>query len=604
MNTVSFFHKNNRGSSLFVVFGIISVLFILGVSFLYMTRQQIAVIRKTESRLRARYLAESGVEKAIHKLKQEFLNELVYSEKDKNNELSFEINNSLYDLIEITRAENYQRVMTFREDELEENGKVTVLIEAIEVSSNEFSTFIDYQEKIPANLKVHQKPRNAKDISSLEPLGGISARLRFTSCGEWGSVKNCIELVKTLQVTDITPPAPDHTLFIHSTKKEKIQRGKFELSNLTLPPVIVKLIFRLSQQIKETLGFEIGEDKNKTLNILDSLNKAFSDTFNSKGTKDSIEIISQLSSKTSDDDISETVDNIILSLNPRNWGRIRTNGRLDIDMPFFAADDIINYFAEAGSWRDLPEVGYLFHDNRLHDPYMSVYTHYEGLIYKKYRKIYPSQYGITEPEDVPPEQYTINTRLEYPKRYKQKYDIQNLKRYEEFGMQIANEKYLKKETLIGTKEVPFQLNGIWHFKEGVEIGGYFTGRGTIISDKAIEVNSSLIKANEHSSLSLVSLWNEVILTEQDLLIQAAVYARKGLKKRGCDKVFILGNLVVEELKRSQMPSDFSCRFDYNIKNHMVDNIFGNVPDKFLYYRSLKKINHLDLLDGMSTVPKL
>ncbi|MCJ8345939.1 hypothetical protein MJH12_10390, partial [bacterium] len=472
-----------------------------------MTRQQISVIRKTECRLRARYLAESGIEKAIYKMKQEFLNELVYSEKDKNNELSFEINNSLYDLIEITRAENYQRVMNFREDEMEENGKVTVLIETIEIVANEFSTFIDYQEKIPENLKVHQKPGNAKDITNLEPLGGITARLRFTSCGEWGSVKTCVELVKTLQVTDITPPAPDHTLFIHSRKKEKIGRGKFELSNLTLPPVIVKLIYRLSQQIKDTLGFEIGEDKNKTLNILDSLNAAFTDTFNSKGTKDSIEIISQLSSETSDDDISETVDNIILSLNPRNWGRIRTNGRLDVDMPFFAADDIINYFAEAGSWRDLPEVGYLFHDNRLHDPYMSVYTHYEGLIYKKYRKIYPSQYGIAEPESVPPEQYTINTRLEYPKRYKHKYDIQNLKRFEDFGMHIANEKYVKKEVLLGTKEVPFQLNGIWYFKEGLEIGGYFTGRGTIVADKAIVVSSSLKKSNEHSSLSLVSLWN-------------------------------------------------------------------------------------------------
>ena len=54
------------------------------------------------------------------------------------------------------------------------------------------------------------------------------------------------------------------------------------------------------------------------------------------------------------------------------------------------------------------EVGYLFHDNRLHDRVDVHGTIMKCPIYKRYRKIYPSQFGIVEPEEVPPEQYTIN----------------------------------------------------------------------------------------------------------------------------------------------------------------------------------------------------
>ena len=53
-----------------------------------------------------------------------------------------------------------------------------------------------------------------------------------------------------------------------------------------------------------------------------------------------INLIQELSNSIADDEISETVDNIILSLSPRNWGRVRTNGRLAM-IGFMAV--IINY---------------------------------------------------------------------------------------------------------------------------------------------------------------------------------------------------------------------------------------------------------------------
>ena len=595
---------NSRGSSLFVLFGIMTVLFIFGVSFFYMTGQQISFIRKLEARLQARYIAEGAIEKALYKIQSEFERELVYHEKSMDGEDLFQINDSLLNLIDIRRIENFTRVLRLEENELVKGGKGTVLTEVLDVRANEFFTFIDYQEKIPDNLKIYQKPRNATTTADLEPLGGFRAGIKFTSCGEYQSTIDCIDTVRYLNVSDITPPAPNHTLFIHSKKDEVLKRGAFQLSNLTLPPVIVKLLFRLSQQVKEILGLEIGEDHKRTLDLIEELNKGFTDTFSSESLEVSLGLIQELSNVVTDDDISETVDNIILSLSPRNWGRVRTNGKLEVYMPFFAADDIINYFAEKGSWRELPEIGYLFHDNRLHDPYMSVYTHYEGLIYKRYRKIYPSRYGAIEPEEVPPEQYTINTRLEYPRRYKDRFSVENLERFRNFAEQVANATFEEKLRLEGTEDVPLALEGIWYFRDGLEIKGTYTGRGIIISEQPITVLGDVVKKHERDSLSLVSLWNEIGLRAPDVKIHAALYAHMGLKSMGCKDLFVLGNLAVDELKRESMPENFHCRFDYHLKNHMVDNLYGYFVMEPAYFRELTGRSNQEILDSLIGITPL
>ncbi|MBT3783436.1 hypothetical protein HOF92_00595 [bacterium] len=581
-----------------------TVLFIFGVSFFYMTGQQVSFIRKMDARLKARYLAEGAMEKALFKIQKEFQRELIYHEKTSDGEEQYEINDRLLNLIDIRRIEDFSRVLRLNEDEIIEGGDGAVLTEVLDVKANEFYTFIDYQEKIPENLRVFQKPRNAKSTVDLEPLGGFRARIKFTSCGKFQKTIDCMDTVKYLNVSDITPPAPDHTLFIHSKNDEMLKRGAFRLSNLTLPPVIVKLLYRLSQQVKDILGFEIGEDRKRTLDLIEELNKNFTETFRSESLDTSLSLIQELSRIVTDDDISETVDNIILSLSPRNWGRVRTNGKLEVYMPFFAADDIINYFAEKGSWRELPEVGYLFHDNRLHDPYMSVYTHYEGLIYKRYRKIYPSRYGAIEPEEVPPEQYTINTRLEYPRRYKHRLHIENLERLRNHGVEVANATFEVKLKLEGTNEVPLALEGIWYFRDGLEIKGTYTGRGIIISEQPIVINGDLVKKHERDSLSLVSLWNEIILKSPQMKIHSALYAHMGLRSRGCDDLFVLGNLAVERLKRDSMPEKFHCRFDYHLKNHMVDNLFGHFAAEPLYFRELTGRSNQEILDSLSAIPPL
>src|SRR5690606_33068878 len=112
-------------------------------------------------------------------------------------------------------------------------------------------------------------------------------------------------------------------------------------------------------QVEDALSVEVDAHTDKARELIENLNSALSEGFKSESLEESIALIDEISKVVSDDTISETVDNIILSLNPRNWGRVRTNGRLEVYMPFFAADDIINYFAESGGWRDLPEVGYL-----------------------------------------------------------------------------------------------------------------------------------------------------------------------------------------------------------------------------------------------------
>lgn len=596
--------NNQRGTSLFVMFGIITVLFIFGVSLVYMTSQQVSYIKKLEARLNARYLAESVVERAEQLIHREFQRELVYHSLSASGEDIFEVNNKLLDLIDIRRIENLAKTHSLKPDELVKGGEASVIVEVMDVKPTDFYTYIDYQEKIPENLKVFQKPRNAQNLMDLEPLGGFKARVKFTGCGKFDITVHCTEEVRTLSVTDITPPAPDHTLFIHGEKKETLKSGEFQLSNLTLPPVIMKLLHQLSQQTSEVLGFEIGEDLGKKTDLIEKLNEDFNNHFRTLSLKMRIKSIQELSNYVADDNISETVDNIILSLSPRNWGRVRTNGRLEAYMPFFAADDVINYLAEKGSWRELPEIGYLFHDNRLHDPYMSVYTHYEGLIYKRYRKIYPSQFGIIEPEEVPPEQYTINTRLEYPRRKKDAYNIKGLNRIKENGLSVASAIFERPLKISGTKDVPIDLEGIWWFRSGVELGGYYTGRGLIISEQAITVTSDLLKLNERDSLAIVSLFNEVSLTKSDLTMQSAVYAHQGLRSRGCESVKIFGNLAVETLNREKMPERFFCRFDYHLKNHMVDNIFGHFSHDYTYYRRLDGRLNVEILSKVSSLVSL
>lgn len=593
-----------RGSSLFVLFGIISVLFIFGTSFFFLTSQQVGTVRMMEARLKAHYIAESALEKALFKIQAEFFRDLVNLEKSSSGEPIFEINTALFDLIDVQRIVNYSRIMTFAKDELMPGAKANVIIQVMDVRSNDFYTFIDYQEKIPDNLKDYQKPRDAQTSIDLEPLGGMNARIRFISTGSYDRNSITIDMVKTLNINDITPPAPDHTLFIQSEKREFLKKGVFELSNLDLPPVIMKLLQKLSVQVQDYFGFDIGANREQALDLVKRMNVVFNDTFDGEGLDSTLKMINELAQIVTDDHISETVDNIILSLSPRNWGRVRTNGRLDVYMPFFAADDIINFFAETGSWRELPEVGYLFHDNRLHDPYMSVYTHYEGLIYKHYRKIYPSQFGIMEPEEVPPEQYTINTRLEYPRRFPHRLKVENLERLRTAGLNVS--KYVIDEVvnLNGTKENPISLEGIWWFRGGLNIEGFYSGRGLLVSERPIKIGGDLLKLNEQDSISLVSLWDEVVLEAEEIRVESAIYAHKGLRSMGCKNVVVYGNLAVEELNRERMPESFYCRFDYNIKNHMVDNLHGYFSDRYLYFRHLTSRNIPVLAQGTSALPEL
>lgn len=595
-----------RGSSIFIVFGIISVLFIFGVSFVYITSNQTASIRMMEARIKARLLAESAVEKAISRLESQFLNELVHMEKDATTgDPIFEINTDLLDLIDIDRLAGFSKVMRFEPDELMVGGQAVVVVEVRDVISNDFSTFIDFREKIPDSLKVHQKPRNALSVIDLEPLGGIQAKVRLRGHAYMDGISSTVEMAKTFRVTDISPPAPDHTLFLHSNKEEVLKEGSFVLSNLDLPPIIQKLLKRMSRQVEDALSVEVDAHTDKARELIENLNNALSEGFKSESLEESIALIDEISKVVSDDTISETVDNIILSLNPRNWGRVRTNGRLEVYMPFFAADDIINYFAESGGWRDLPEVGYLFHDNRLHDPYMSVYTHYEGLVYKRYRKIYPAHYGIVEPEEVAPEQYTINTLLEYPRRYPQHKDVENLERLRANGINVATFVFDKRVRLIGTASRPLELDGIWYFREGVQLGGPYTGRGMIVSDKQIVVEEDLTKVYPKDTLSMVSLNAEVVLAKSgELKVESAIYAQEGLARQGTRKVDILGNLAVENLNREAAPSDIYIRFDADIKNHMVDNLHGLFADDWIYWRNLARDNRVIMEQGYRALPEI
>jgi len=95
---------------------------------------------------------------------------------------------------------------------------VVVTIELINLTRNPFTANIDRVEKIPPALEAYREKRDEEGnpIPGALPLGGWSAHLRVRSAAAYQGQSSVVEQVRDIRIIDITPPAPDHTLFIHS----------------------------------------------------------------------------------------------------------------------------------------------------------------------------------------------------------------------------------------------------------------------------------------------------------------------------------------------------------------------------------------------------
>ena len=570
-----------RGSAIFMLLTIVGVLYIFGTMLInYMTQERAQTARLGES-MQAFYLAESAVEKGMIKMRELFSQKLLTD--------GGEINDKILALLDIDRAENFSLRIKINDGELITGGSAEVLVEVNNLRLTPFKTYIDEYEEVPAALKVYRKEN--RDTYADKALGGWEGLLRFEATGRYRNAEKKIEVIRELKVTDLTPPAENYTLFVSNRKDEYLRHGEFRCRNWSVVRELKALIDDLAKKTRdafqETLGNTAGDffwEPNMASNV----------GFEGDMKIRTLKVIRKLVMSVSDIKIKDFVDISIQKLHPYLWGKIRTNGRLHVYLPFFAADDIINYFEDNSIFsHQRPEIGYLFCSNQLHDPYLSKYTYYEGEIIRYYQKLKPYVLGITETPYPSADPYTMNTKFDFVSRHPDKLEPMQLDRIKKDAKDYCHEFIERDLTLQGTYSKPASVWGLVYVQGNVYIGGRISGQGMIVTDGDIFITENVVHDSAASFLSLVSLKGTVRLAKglNNAKIESAIYAKESLL--GGEEVNIFGNLVVDSLNRQKgedgpliMPKRVVINYDSNLKAEVGSNVCFNISDLITTQRDL------------------
>lgn len=570
-----------RGSAIFMLLTIVGVLYIFGTMLInYMTQERAQTARLGES-MQAFYLAESVVEKGMIKMRELFSQKLLTD--------GGEINDKILALLDIDRAENFSLRIKINDGELITGGSAEVLVEVNNLRLTPFKTYIDEYEEVPAALKVYRKEN--RDTYADKALGGWEGLLRFEATGRYRNAEKKIEVIRELKVTDLTPPAENYTLFVSNRKDEYLRHGEFRCRNWSVVRELKALIDDLAKKTRdafqETLGNTAGDffwEPNMASNV----------GFEGDMKIRTLKVIRKLVMSVSDIKIKDFVDISIQKLHPYLWGKIRTNGRLHVYLPFFAADDIINYFEDNSIFsHQRPEIGYLFCSNQLHDPYLSKYTYYEGEIIRYYQKLKPYVLGITETPYPSSDPYTMNTKFDFVSRHPDKLEPMQLDRIKKDAKDYCHEFIERDLTLQGTYSKPASVWGLVYVQGNVYIGGRISGQGMIVTDGDIFITENVVHDSAASFLSLVSLKGTVRLAKglNNAKIESAIYAKESLL--GGEEVNIFGNLVVDSLNRQKgedgpliMPKRVVINYDSNLKAEVGSNVCFNISDLITTQRDL------------------
>lgn len=374
--------------------------------------------------------------------------------------------------------------------------------------------------------------------------GSWSGTVRFSTAASVDGQTATLTTTRHFAVVDITPPAPHHTLFIHGGGTERLGAGVFTLRNLPLPAWMDAPLRAVLKAAGCTA--EAGESASDAV-----------DRVTRRASPGGWQPVLTSTLRRLDNDMKDAVDRNILSANPRRWGRVRTNGTLLVRLPAWAPDDAVNYCGSDPIFNGRAEFGYRGGDNRLHDPYLGVYTHYEGYIYKEYQR--EAQEGA---QVVGPQRYTINTRMNYVQRYPGERPVPQLDALARNAPRVATRTLPDGAVLQGTPGSPLALDGVWYARGNVTVGGAFTGRGVIVATGGIRLAASVTRADADARLGLVALGGPVQLQDTaPYRIDAHVYARDGLRGAWSASARVRGNLAVETLDRAHMPGTFECWFD-------------------------------------------
>ncbi len=540
-------------SSYVLVMGAISVIFILGFSFLFSFLSEYSQTYHQGKSQAAYYLAEAGVERAIYELKNIFRTPLVNEKK--------EVNENLLKILDYHSAQDFQ--LSFADSEFASDSKYYVKIEFFDLKETPFGSLLREKEVPP---KLEQYKKDTVSFANPKKLGGWQGKLKITAAGtvrmlstngELKDISRTLVVIRDIKVMDLTPIATEYTLFISGEKTEYIKEGEFILEH------------GLSNLIVIAQGFV--DDFQRLLPYL-------------KGSmKEMIDIVRDFVTKTKFTKPQEKkMEDIFKAY--KVAGRVRTNGVVHIYLPFFDVDDIINYFV-SNNYYERPEVGYPFCNNRLHDRFMSWATKFEGDIKKHYYELVP--YVIQNQKPTPKvEQYTRwSTFPNYLKQYPNETDPENLKSLLQNAELYATEIIPHSHFIFGEKNNPYKLDGITLIKGDLKIAGLLEGRGILIVTDNIHVQGDIKLIDDKTLLTIVSQNGKIIIPQRAKInIQASVYAKDSIF--GGEEVNVIGNYTVTNLNRQEgedgkllMPRKFKIKYDNRIRNIMGDNFWVSISKR-------------------------
>lgn len=574
--------NKKKGSAMLMLIGIVAVLYILGVMLInYLTQERTQTTKLSEN-LQAIYLAEAGIEKALVKTKELFSKKLMDSDG--------QFDDKVLALLDIDKAENFSMRVKITDGELVDGGTAEVLVQIGNVRSTPFKSYIDEYIDVPQSMNCYK--RESRETYADKSLGGWEANLRFEATGNYRSAQRKIELLKDLKVSDLTPPAEHYTLFVTNKKDEYLREGEFRLRNWSIIRELNDLVQDVAKKTKEAFQSTMGNAGNS--DFFWEPNMGSNISFEGDIRVQTLKVIRDLCMKVSDIKIKDFVDFSVSKLHPYLWGKVRTNGRLHVYMPFFAADDIINYFEDNSTQSyHRPEIGYLFCSNQLHDPYLSKYTTYEGEIIKYYQKLKPYVLGITETPYPSSDPYTVTTKFDYVAKNQDVFQPMQLERIKKNAKDYCHEFYEKDLVLQGSYSSPATAWGILFVDGNVRIGGRISGKAMIVCTGNIIITENVVHDSGEAFLSLVSLNGGVKIDRElsEAKVEAAIYAKNSIT--GGDQIKIFGNLCVDELNRQAgedgeliMPQRVMIDYDSGLKSGAGDNVCFNISDMIISQRDL------------------
>lgn len=553
----------DRGSLYLLVISLIGIILILGFAWIRNVTHDAKQTNIVKKRFVSFYIASSGIDIAVKKVKDYISLPLIDSEG--------KVNWKKLDFLNPEKAKEFK--LNFSDDTIIDGGKLDVSIYLKNFNATKFNTQIATEDQLPDDLRRFMKSISSESgkatVAGDGVLGGWEAEMIIRSTGDYYGEKRAIEVVKGIKVTDVTPIASEYTLFIHGSGEENLRSGKFVLSNWRFQSKLSKDLLGLVDFLLQKAAKAIPNVPSADLNQM-------------------IAVVKNFVTSTNDSLQKKKANELIMTLHP--WGRIRTNGKLNVYLPFFEVDDVINYFVD-NKYYQRPEVGYVGCYNRLHDRYMSKYTRYEGEVSKFYYELAPYVLQKQYPRAKSSKYTRFSTRPYYVEENPEERMPENLERVLEYGRKYASVVYPQGQRFFGTKDKPIIVDGIVFVEGEAHLGGYVRGRGMLVVQGEAHIENDVKKYDSDTIFSLVVPKHKVICKRPSLNFEGCIYSKDSIKSG--KMITVTGNLVVENLKRekgggaaNEMPDIVNINYDPDIRNRMADNLVVTISRSYLSYKEV------------------